>query len=403
MSAHSCLSVVSVGLWPLCALAQEGTLTLEAALQRARERSVAVLAARSRVAEAQARLRGARALRDNPVLDGAFGRRPAGDLPADLDFGLSQTFELGGRRGARIAAAQAGVTREQASADDALRRALREVALAFLRGLAATDRIALHHAAVADAEEVMRIAERRHAAGDVAVLDVNLAAGALARTRSEQRAAEATRSQALGELRVLLALEPEAPLALTGELEPAGGPEIAALLEGAERRPDLQALEAEAREAEAEVKLGKGARWPDLAPAVRYERDEGREVLWGGVALSLPIWSRGQETLGVAQARSSRLRVEAAALRMAVRVEVQSAFEAYRHRAAALGELQTAAARLEENEGLARRSYEVGQIGLAELLLIRRETLEARVLLLERRREAAESEVELLAKAGVLR
>jgi hypothetical protein len=44
----------------------------------------------------------------------------------------------------------------------------------------------------------------------------------------------------------------------------------------------------------------------------------------------------------------------------------------------------------------------VGQIGLAELLLIRRETVEARAALLQRQVEAGQARVELQAKAGVI-
>jgi len=45
----------------------------------------------------------------------------------------------------------------------------------------------------------------------------------------------------------------------------------------------------------------------------------------------------------------------------------------------------------------------VGQIGLGELLLVRRETLEARAALLQRQIEAAQARVELDTRAGVLR
>jgi cobalt-zinc-cadmium efflux system outer membrane protein len=397
------LFAAAFSLGPASVSAQDGALSLEGALQRAREHSVAVLSARSRVAEAQARLRGAQVLRDNPLLEGAAGRRSSSDLPADLDFALSQTFELGGRRGARVAAAEAGIAREEATVDDVSRRALRDVALAFLRGLATGERIALARTTEAYVEQVLHIAERRYAAGDVAVLDVNLAAVSLSRARSQRRAAEAAQALALGELRVVLALEPEVPLTLVGELGPPAVPEADALLEAAAIRSDVKSLEAETRGADAEIEFGQGARWPDLTPAVRFERDEGTNVLWGGITLSLPLWNRGQETSGVAQARSSRLRLQTVALRRAARAEVRSALEAHRLRVDALAELETTASRLEENASLARRSYEVGQIGLAELILVGRETVEARLLLLERRLEVAESGTELLAKAGVLR
>jgi cobalt-zinc-cadmium efflux system outer membrane protein len=394
--------VAAACLGPRAAAGQDGVLTLESALERARTHSLPVVSARHKVEEARARLRGARALRDNPVVEGALGLRDD-EQPNDYALGLSQTLELGGRRGARTRAAQAALEREAALASDTGTRTLREVAFVFLRALAARERLRLARSAEADAESVQRIAERRHAVGDVARLDVNLAVGALARARSAAAAAAATEALALGELRVLLALPADFPLTLSGEVGPRPARDLAALLEAAGRRADLQAAEAERRQAQAEIEAGKGQRWPDVTPAVRYERDEGTNVVWGGLTLSLPVFSRGQEQRGAAEARAARLDAELAALRQAARVEVESAFEAQRLRLEALAVLRDAAARIEENEALARRSYDVGQIGLAELLLVRRETLDAQLSHLERRLDAAEGEIELMARAGVLR
>jgi cobalt-zinc-cadmium efflux system outer membrane protein len=395
--------VVAAIAFPLAVSGQDGVLTLESALERARERATAIVSAHFRVEEARARLRGATARRDNPVIDGAVGRRSGGSMPEDLDFGLSQTFELGGRRGGRIRAAEAAVAREAATLDDVRTRALREVALAFLRGLAAGERSRLAATAEAYGESVWRISERRHALGDVAILDVNLAASALSRARSEVRAAAATEALHKGEIRVLLALEAGSSLTLAGELQPRPVPELAELLDGASGRADIRSAEAELRQAEEEVGVGKGMQWPDVTPKVRYERDEGTNVFWGGLTLSLPLWSRGQEVRGVAEAQVSRVRAELEVLRRAAQVEIQSAYEAHRLRVEAVEALRETARHLEENATLARRSYDVGQLGLAELLLVLRETVEARRLHLERRLEAAEGEIELLARAGVLR
>jgi len=392
--------VAAACLGPRLVAGQEA-LTLEAALERARTHALAIVEARYAVDEARARIAGARALRDNPALEAGLGLR-SDDAPDDYVLGVSQAFELGGRRGARTRVAQAGLERAQALQSDARTRTLRGVGIAFLRALAAGERLALARALEKDGESVARIAERRHAAGDVARLDVNLADGSLARARSAAAAEAAGRALALGELRVLLALPPEAELALAGEIGPRTLRELAFLVDAAARRGDVLAAEAALREARAELEAANGQRWPEITPAVRYERDEGTNVLWGGLSLSLPVWSRGQEARGAATARSARAAEQLAALQRAARVEVESAFEAQRLRLEALAVLREAASRFEENEALARRSYEVGQIGLAELLLVRRETLDARLAYLERRLDAAEGEIELLARAGVL-
>ena len=56
-----------------------------------------------------------------------------------------------------------------------------------------------------------------------------------------------------------------------------------------------------------------------------------------------------------------------------------------------------------DGDAFRERSYETGQIGLAELLEVRRLTLEIRREHLARRLEAALAGVELAAAAGVLR
>jgi cobalt-zinc-cadmium efflux system outer membrane protein len=87
----------------------------------------------------------------------------------------------------------------------------------------------------------------------------------------------------------------------------------------------------------------------------------------------------------------------------AIQNEVKSALEEYVLRVQAAEELQATLAALDENEALARRSYEVGQIGLAEFLLVRRETLETRLARLDRLLEAAEARAKLESRAGVIR
>src|SRR6185503_1500864 len=108
--------------------AQAVMLTLEQALARAREQSPAALVARARIEEARGRLAGARVrFRENPTIDAAVGPRSTevGTL-TDVEVGFTQVFETGGQRAARLAGAQAAVSRDVALADEAIRLALRD-------------------------------------------------------------------------------------------------------------------------------------------------------------------------------------------------------------------------------------------------------------------------------------
>jgi cobalt-zinc-cadmium efflux system outer membrane protein len=204
-------------------------------------------------------------------------------------------------------------------------------------------------------------------------------------------------------LRVLLNLAPEEPLSVSGELGERRSYELGELMARAFQRPDLRALEAELGAAEAEIRLGRGFAWPNVSPAIRYERDEGKRVLWGGLTVTLPFFNRGQELRAVGEARAQRIRSEIGLLKLAVQNEIKTALEAYLLRVQAADELRATLGALDDNEDLVRRSYAAGQIGLAELLLVRRDVLETRLAALDRLLDAAQAASELESRAGMLR
>jgi cobalt-zinc-cadmium efflux system outer membrane protein len=380
-------------------------LTLEQALSRARERTPSVLSARARIEEARARLGAASLLlRDNPEVDAAAGRHSSGEDREEVDLGIIQKLDIGGRRSARIGIARAELVSSVADAENALRQALRTVASSFFRAFQAQERVTLASRAENIASEILEIARRRHEAGDVAILDVNLAQAALARARADVHAARSTQSSALGELRALLAFSPEQQVRLSGELPVSRVYDLQDLLAKATDRSDIRALQSDLDAANAELRLGRALAWPELGIGGRYEREEGNDLLLGAVRLTLPLFDRGQGVRAEARARVHRLELELEAARRDVRREVSTAFEVYLQEKAAVEELERNALRvLEENESLSRESYEAGEISLAELLLVRREILETRTDYLSHLQDAAIAASDLEASAGVLR
>jgi cobalt-zinc-cadmium efflux system outer membrane protein len=352
-------------------------------------------------------LKGASVLfQQNPTIETEAGPRlSTPNSFTDVDVALSQEFELGGRRKARIASAEAGVAKEVADSGEVTRRLLREVGSTFVRALAAQERVRLLTTTEKLAQEFLQIADRRYRAGDVAILEVNLSRTSLARARAELRIAAADLSAELGELRVLLGMRTGESLAVAGDLRERGAYEQSALLSRSlEDRPDFQALAAELGEAQADVRLGEGFKWPDFGLTTRYKRDTGDNVYQGGVKITLPVFSRGQELQAVGSARASRIRLEMEALRNAVQHEVSSSFETYESRVEASGELERGALpSLTDNETLSKRGYEEGEIGVAELLLIRKETLDTRLAYVNGLLEAKLAEIDLQFRAGVLR
>jgi len=400
------LALALVALLPHVVFGQNRALTLDQALERARRRAPLILAAQDRIEEARGRLLGARALlRDNPVLELSAGPhyRSGSDL-IDAEVGLSQSFELGGRRRSRIAAAQADVERETAASQNVVRELLRDVATAFWRAVAAAQRVQSAQKADDVAGELRGSMQRRYQSGDVPVLDVNVARNAAARTRAEVRGAEAEQTRALGDLRIFIGMRSDEPLSVDGLLATPDQYDLDHLTAEALKRPDLSALAAELREAEAEVKLGSGFAWPDLGFGFRYGKDEGSTIAKGGLTLSLPVFSRGQELRATGGARATRLRRELEANRLAIANEVRTAFEVHRSKLEAAEELrQNAVQALDENETLARRSFEEGEINLLDFLLIRRDAFEMKLIYLNQLLETKLAAVDLEARAGVLK
>jgi cobalt-zinc-cadmium efflux system outer membrane protein len=379
-------------------------LTLEEALALARTQGSGLALARGRIEEARARqAQAARRFQENPVLETNGGyRRAEGDF-FDFEAAVTQGLYAGKLRAARLAGAQAGLDRVEAELADAQRLLLREVWATFVRALAARDRTGLLARSRQAAEELLAAAERRYEAGEATALEINRARIATASARAEQSAAEAEGSSALAGLEVLLGLSPGESVEIRGELAPRPALDLEAFLAGLDRRPDLQALAAELREAESEILLGQALSRPSLGVRGGVAREEGAEIVTAGVAVSLPVHNRGQETLAVGQARAAALRRALTAARGAAEAEIRGAYSALARRMAAVRELEgMALPALGDNESLALKSFDAGEIDLGELLLVRREILETRLAYLDRLLDASLTRFELEAAAGAL-
>src|SRR5581483_3536488 len=101
------------------------------------------------------------------------------------------------------------------------------------------------------------------------------------------------------------------------------------LIAEARNRGDLLVVAAELREAEAEVKLGKGLAWPDVGLGASHGRDEGNMITRGTLTFTLPVFSRGQELRVTNEARATRLRRQLAAGQQTVMNEVKTGLDVY--------------------------------------------------------------------------
>jgi cobalt-zinc-cadmium efflux system outer membrane protein len=400
---HRLVALMGLVLSALSTAAQEQpvVLTYAGALERARSAAPAIVAARMRIDEARGRVLGASIpFTTNPTIGVESGRRSGGASSTDYGIEVAQDFDLPARRRARLDAARIGVAQEEQQARESERQVLREVATSYLRALEARERADSAAKGKSLAEEALHIAERRYAGGDVAQLDVNLARTAVARAEAETRAASATLIGHVTQLKVLLGIT--APVTIGGSLHDALALGADDLLARVAERSDVRALDAEIAATEAEQRLAKTLRWPDFGLRASYRREGEERIVLGGVGLSLPVFNRGQEASAVANARLARLHAERDALIRTIEAEIRGAIAAQEGLRGAAEEYERSVLPLiEENERLALESYDVGQIGLADLLVVRRESLDARRAFIDQLIELRLAEVELRAHVGV--
>ncbi len=393
--------------WGIPAVAAEQTtpfmeLTYEQAIAIAGERAPALAGARARVAEAESRLNAASLWPFNPELSGAAGPRddPGGRV-TDWSVEFNQRLELGGQRSHRREAARAGMEAELARSGETRRLLLREVSVTFLAALYWERRVELAQENLELAEDVFRIAETRHEMGDAGGLDEAVAELAVFRARNEVDRNAATLTQVEGTLKRLLGIAPETRLACRGDLRGLGALD----LDGGtpEERPELRALRAEMRQAEAEAALGRAKRIPDLSLGAIYAREESVDIVKGAVTITLPLFDRGQGESAIAESRRERVRSSLLEASHAARVEVESARDVARTLTAAARRFEERGlSTLERAETLARGSYEAGAIPLAELLALRRELVEARQDYVDLLHQAARARVELSSSTGAI-
>jgi len=400
--------LVSAALYWLAAAvpaSAQVVLTLQDTIARAREQAGAVVIARARIVEAEAGVIDASArFRDNPLIEGAAGPRAgSGRRGADVELAVTQQFETGGQRQSRIAGARAAVDRQRAEGQQAVRRVVFDAASAFLDAVAATERLRIAEGADAIARELLNVTERRFALGDIAAIDVNLSRIDAARSTATLVSARADLTAAVGTLRALLRIPSTEPIDLRGSLDLSPPPPMERLEAVVEGRPEFAVLQAEIREADAQAQLGRALSRPDLALRVAYARESSDTIVLGGLTITLPAFQKGQGTLAIGVARANRARTETEIARQAAVADLRTAYAVYEQHAALSAALEKdASPSLADNETLARRSYEAGEMNLMDSLLIRRDAIDMRLTIIDRRLDAARSRLAVDFAAGVL-
>jgi len=314
-----------------------GELTLDAALARARAANATLVAAAAELEAARGRRVQAGLLPANPVLSGDMARH-SDPTTSQIDRGvaLAQEIEVGGQRGLRVAGADHDVARADFLLADRRRVVDADVRRAFADVVASIRRRRLAEASVAIAARIVEATGRRARAGDVAALDVRLAAIERARADQALDVATAEQAAAIARLAAVLNLPPDEDVGVVDDpYEPAAlAPEVELVARALAARPDLAAAREEAARLDSEAHLAR-RRGLVPNPVVRgfYRQELFDERIAGGeVSVPLPIWNREQGTQAALLAGASAAAAEVDRLTRAIPREV--ALAVARHRLA---------------------------------------------------------------------
>lgn len=356
------------------------TVSLAELLTYADEHSPQLVVARSArgVADA-ARVAASPLLPANPELAAGVGPRYGiSGIGVDADVSLSQRLYIAGERGRRLEAAKRYGELTGAAIEQARWAVHCDIHAAFQRALVLHERALLAERVLAFQENVLRVVQGQVKAGNVSPLMLRLAEAEVAQAKQALLAAQQTLLVSRIQLALLsgwpAANPPEPRGALVPPEDPPPYPELVATARA--NLPVLRTREAAVREADARVKVARREVWPQPSIGVQYRREgnptaEGPyNIVLGTLAFTIPSFQTNQGERALARARAGVARAEQAAtltLLDAQIAEAHSAVVAAAKRVRSYG--SEILPRFEENLGLLRRSFELGEIDMLSLLI----------------------------------
>lgn len=387
-------------------------LTLDAALDLAREENPELLAARQELEVARGRLVTAEfPNRFNPAIRGrGFNRDFAeGGSGQQMQLLLSQEVEVAGQRGLRIEEAKRNLRMVQAVVQDRERVLLGMVKRAFYQALAWRERVRLLHTIETFNRRVRDAALQRFRAGASPVMEANLAEIRHGQARKDTLTAEAQYQAALYELRRVLGMPGDRPIEPTGELR--GFPQrvqLQALLARAiQERPDRVAANRSLDRIEAERALTRRLILPNPTFQAIYQTEVEKAergadtIIGGGISIPLPIFDRNQGDLVALGGRQRQARHQVTATAQRIEQEVGTAFREYQAASRAVEVFQqTVLDKVEENFRFIEIAYREGKIGLLQFIVVQDDLVRAQLSYLDSLAEFRMTEANLEQATG---
>lgn len=382
-------------------------LTLEECVAEAFARSPSLRAKRAVLGQAEGRLVTAKTYPFNPEIVVEAARRTSGGASVyDRGVALTQEIEIAGQRGLRVdeASAELGAARDQFRREEQLLAA--DVRVAFIEALRARELLEVERVNADLIRNLAEIARKRFNSGAIAQMEVNLAQVQIGRAERAFHLADGRYAMARSILAASVGLDPTTPPEPEGKLElPAREPPaLSQLLAGAlENRSDLRAFREATQAARARIDLARRDAVPNLTFGAFVAREDGTDRIAGGaIGIRIPLFDQNRGAITAAQASHQQAVADTDTIEVQVRQDVAAALARFRSATAATAILQQQVlGALRESLGLLQRSFEVGKVDWTEVLVFRREFVEAQREYIETVTDAQLAAIELDLVGGI--
>ena len=364
-------------------------LTVEKLIELGGSRRADLLAARQRLAIAEGKLMQAR-LRPNPTLNSEYGspRFLGGEAERDLSVGVSQTFELGGKRNRRIAVAEAELNQTRSEVLAIERKLAAEIRVSYTNAIAAARQLDVLEELIASDNEIVRAAEARLKEGDVAPLDVNLVKVEADRLRVQAIGAKSVLETQILQLKTAIGADVAEGLRLAPQPErpPRLDMSLGELTEFALReRADLQAAKTGEQLGSARIDLARANAVPNIAGSVKYSQNrrvtdfppslrlspfpQNDNALTFGVSVDIPLFNRNQGEIASTTAEKVQATRNREFLESTIKRDVAVAYRKYRAAAETLVLYSTQIIpRAQENLRSVKAAYGIGEFSIFEVV-----------------------------------
>jgi cobalt-zinc-cadmium efflux system outer membrane protein len=294
-----------------------------------------------------------------------------------------QAIQLGGKRGRRIALAEAVMRTGEAELARIQAEVRAQVRRAYYSLAATQSRLGIAQDIQGIAGRARDVANERHQAGAVPRLEVVQAELSLAQAENEASAVAGERDAARAELNVIIGRDPRAPTQVVVDLAevslPAAEAAAAAAMAG---NTELAVLDRQMAEAVARAALARAQQIPDPTVEGAVTHNSPPEFVWGwryALAVSVPLWTRHRAAVRVEEATIAQLKAQREALVQRLEGAVGAALvRANTQQRQYLRYQQEILPRSREVEAMAEESYRAGQTNLVALLQALQVAREAR-------------------------